>query len=107
MDSIVISGHTDSTGTEADNRLLSTARANAVLNYLLAGQGGRLNDSASYFCAAGYGETRPVASNETEQGRAQNRRIEISIILKDDSIMDIVESYLDLDLPGQAEAAGG
>ena len=105
VDSIVISGHTDSTGTDEDNRILSTDRANAVLNYLLAGQGGRLNRYASYFCAAGYGETRPVASNDTEEGRAQNRRIEISIILKDDSIMDIVESYLDIDLPSTANEA--
>ena len=100
VDSIVISGHTDITGTEIGNRELSTDRANAVLNYLLTGQGGKLNKYASYFCAAGYGQTRPVASNDTEEGRAENRRIEISIILKDDSVMDIVESYLDLDLPG-------
>lgn len=99
VESIVISGHTDSTGSDEDNRDLSTARANAVLNYLLASQNGRLNRYASSFCAAGYGETRPVATNDTEEGRAANRRIEISIILKDDSIMDIVESYLDIDPP--------
>ena len=63
---------------------------------------------SSCFCAAGYGDTRPVASNDTEEGRAQNRRIEISIVLKDDSIMDIVNNYLELDLPAaaQAEAQG-
>ena len=105
VDSIVISGHTDSTGSDEDNRILSTDRANSVLNYLLAANGGRLNRYSSYFCAAGYGETRPVASNDTEEGRAQNRRIELSIILKDDSIMDIVESYLDIDLPSSAKNA--
>ncbi|MBR1457511.1 MAG: OmpA family protein [Oscillospiraceae bacterium] len=105
VDSIVISGHTDSTGSDADNLVLSTDRANAVLNYLLTGQGGRLSRYSSYFCSAGYGETRPVASNDTEEGRQENRRIEISIILKDDSIMDIVESYLDIDLPGSAASA--
>ena len=99
VDSIVISGHTDSTGTDEDNRVLSTDRANAVLNYLMAGKNGKLARSAGYFCAAGYGETRPVQTNETEQGRAANRRIEISIILRDDSVMQIVESYLDLDMP--------
>ena len=99
VDSIVISGHTDSTGTDENNRVLSTDRANAVLGYLLDNGGGRLQQYASYFCAAGYGETRPVADNETEEGRAQNRRIEISIILKDDSVLDIVESYLDIDVP--------
>ncbi len=106
VDSIVISGHTDSTGTDENNRILSTDRANSVLNYLLAGQNGRLNRYASYFCSAGYGETRPVASNETEDGRAENRRIEISIILRDDSVMDIVESYLKLDLPAGTSTAG-
>ena len=104
VDSIIISGHTDSIGTDAENRVLSTARANAVLNYLLGAQKGELNDYAQYFCAAGYGATRPVASNDTDEGRAQNRRIEISITLRDDTIMDIVESYLELDLPESAAA---
>ncbi len=100
VDSIVISGHTDSTGTDESNRVLSTDRANAVLGYLLDQSGGRLSRYAGYFCAAGYGETRPVQSNDTEEGRAANRRIEISIILKDDTVLDIVESYLDLEVPG-------
>ena len=104
VDSIVISGHTDSTGSDAENRVLSTDRANAVLSYLLTGGKGELNRYAQYFCAAGYGKTRPVASNDTEEGRAQNRRIEISITLRDDTIMDIVESYLELDLPEGAAA---
>ncbi len=104
VDSIVISGHTDSTGSDAENRVLSTDRANAVLDYLLSAQKGELNAYAQYFCAAGYGEPRPVASNNTEEGRAQNRRIEISITLRDDTIMDIVESYLELDLPESAAA---
>ena len=99
VDSIVISGHTDSTGSEESNRILSTDRANSVLGYLLEGRNGRLNRYANYFCAAGYGETRPVASNATEAGRTANRRIEISILLRDDTVLDIVESYLDLDLP--------
>ena len=99
VDSIVISGHTDSTGSEETNRELSTDRANSVLDYLLLGQNGKLSRYNTYFCAAGYGETRPVASNLTENGRSANRRIEISIILKDDSIMEILESYLDLDPP--------
>ncbi len=97
VDSIVISGHTDSTGSDEDNRILSTDRANSVLDYLLSD--GKLSKYSRFFCAAGYGETRPVATNATADGRSANRRIEISIILKDDSIMEIVESYLDLDLP--------
>ena len=99
VDSIVIAGHTDSVGSEALNRSLSTDRANAVLDYLLENDNGVLDRYEQYFCAAGYGKTRPVADNGTEAGRAANRRIEISIILRDDSIMDIVESYLDIELP--------
>ena len=107
VDSIMISGHTDSTGSDETNRQLSSARANAVLGYLLEQNGGRLYPYSSYFCAAGYGETRPVADNNTEAGRAQNRRIEISIILRDDSVMEIVENYLDLDLPATMENMEG
>ncbi len=103
VDSIVISGHTDSSGTDQRNRVLSTDRANAVLSYLLEEEGERLEKYASYFCAAGYGKTRPVADNGTEEGRAANRRIEISIILRDDTVMEIVESYLDIDLPALPE----
>ena len=99
IDSIVIAGHTDSTGTDESNRVLSTNRANSVLNYLLTGKNGKLNDYAQYFCAAGYGETRPAQSNDTEAGRSANRRIEISIILRDDKVLDIVEDYLALDTP--------
>ena len=104
VDSIVISGHADSTGNAQDNRTLSSNRANAVLGYLLESGGYGLQRYSSCFCAAGYGDTRPVASNDTEEGRAQNRRIEISIVLKDDSIMDIVNNYLELDLPAAAQA---
>ena len=104
VDSIVISGHTDITGTAESNRVLSTDRANSVLNYLLMGKNGKLNALSSYFCAAGYGATRPVASNDTEEGKAANRRIEISMILKDDTVLDIVESYLALELPGTEPA---
>ena len=99
IDSIVIAGHTDSTGTDESNRVLSTNRANSVLNYLLTGKNSKLNSYAQYFCAAGYGETRPAQSNDTEAGRSANRRIEISIILRDDKVLDIVEDYLALDTP--------
>ncbi len=107
VDSIVISGHTDSTGREEDNRVLSTDRANSVLNYLLSGKNAALSGYAEYFCAAGYGETRPVASNDTAAGQAQNRRIEISMILKDETVLDIVEQYLALDVPDTRTATSG
>ena len=100
VDSIVIAGHTDSTGRDEDNRILSTDRANSVLNYLLSGRNGTLAPYASYFCAAGYGETRPVADNSTTEGQAQNRRIEISMTIRDETVLDIVEQYLAIEVPG-------
>lgn len=94
VDSIVISGHTDNSGGDTRNRTLSTERANAVLGYLLEKNNGVLKPYASYFCAAGYGSTRPVATNDTQAGKSANRRIELSIILKDESVLQIVDAYL-------------
>lgn len=101
IDSIVISGHTDNTGTEWENRVLSTNRANAVLGYILTHDGGRLAPYVQFFSAAGYGEERPISGSDqsTIEGRAANRRIEISIILRDESILDIVDSYLNIEVP--------
>lgn len=72
---IEISGHTDSTGSAAVNRNLSRARADNVAQ-LLVEVGGI---AASRIMATGYGEERPVASNETAAGRAANRRVEVLI----------------------------
>ena len=99
VDTIVIGGHADSTGSNELNRKLSTDRANSVLSYLMSTQGGILTPYAQYFCASGYGSTRPVASNETPEGQAQNRRIEISIILKDESVLDALNQYLAIEVP--------
>lgn len=99
VDSIVISGHTDDIGTAETNRNLSTMRANSVLDYILSHDSGKLTPYSQYFCAAGYGLTRPVADNSTEEGRAANRRIEISITLKDESVMEMIEEYLKMELP--------
>ncbi|MBT8410915.1 MAG: OmpA family protein [Octadecabacter sp.] len=66
-----IAGHTDDTGNEADNQLLSESRANAVRDALIA----RGLDAQSIM-ATGYGQTRPLADNETPEGLAANRRIE-------------------------------
>ena len=78
---------------------MSTSRANSVLNYLLVSQNGKLGAYAQMFCAAGYGATRPVQDNYTAEGRAANRRIEISMILKDDTVMEIINNYLAIELP--------
>lgn len=69
---VVIEGHTDSTGTSAHNLDLSKRRAASVKAYLVAA-----GIAATRMTTAGYGERRPVASNDTAIGRAQNRRVEI------------------------------
>ncbi|TWI53055.1 outer membrane protein OmpA-like peptidoglycan-associated protein [Pseudomonas duriflava] len=70
-----ISGHTDSKGSDAYNQRLSERRAASVRNYLV--QAGV--PSASIVSVSGMGESQPVATNETAEGRAMNRRVEILI----------------------------
>lgn len=70
--SLVIEGHTDSTSTAAHNQALSEQRARSVEGYL-KGKG----VAASRLSAVGFGQSRPVADNSTELGRAQNRRVEL------------------------------
>ena len=71
---VSVEGHTDADGADAYNLDLSQRRANAVLSYLV--QNGV---DASNVSATGYGETNPIASNDTPQGMAQNRRIEFKV----------------------------
>ena len=72
---IQINGYTDNIGTPADNLKLSTGRALAVVNYLL--YKGVRKERLSY---KGFGEADPIATNETEQGRAMNRRTELRVV---------------------------
>lgn len=72
---IELSGHTDNTGSASGNQKLSQARANAVVEYLV-GKGITKNR----LTAKGYGDTKPVASNSTNDGRQLNRRTEFEII---------------------------
>jgi outer membrane protein OmpA-like peptidoglycan-associated protein len=72
---IEVAGHTDAVGTDAYNQKLSERRADAVKNYMAAN--GYPGDKIKVM---GFGESKPVASNETVNGRTQNRRVEISII---------------------------
>lgn len=81
----VIEGHTDEIGTDEYNMQLSQRRANSVVEYLVE----RSGVDRSRLKAVGYGKTRPVADNRTEEGKRQNRRID-SII---DCAMDIKEGF--------------
>jgi OOP family OmpA-OmpF porin len=72
---IEVSGHTDSVGDENYNRLLSQRRANAVKKYFTAN-----GISSSRVLARGYGESKPVESNDTDEGRAKNRRVEFKVL---------------------------
>jgi len=75
-------GHTDSTGSDAYNQALSERRADSVASYLVS----RGVESARLE-ALGYGETQPIASNDTVEGRSQNRRVEIKVVPVRDSDM--------------------
>ncbi len=75
---IEVSGHTDSTGTEAKNMRLSRERADSVVQYLAVNHKIPLR---RFITPMGYGKTEAVADNSTAAGRAQNRRVEVKILL--------------------------
>jgi outer membrane protein OmpA-like peptidoglycan-associated protein len=71
---VIVEGHTDSLGTEQYNQRLSVRRAEAVKDYLV-----KLGVAANRLTVRGKGESQPVASNDTEEGRAENRRVELLV----------------------------
>jgi outer membrane protein OmpA-like peptidoglycan-associated protein len=72
---IEVAGHTDSTGSDSHNQWLSQARAQAVADELI-----RFKVQAVRIDTVGYGESRPVASNDSVTGRQQNRRVEFTLL---------------------------
>jgi Outer membrane protein and related peptidoglycan-associated (lipo)proteins len=72
VEMVIATGHTDSIGTEAYNQKLSERRANAVKAYLVS-----KGVPASKITTLGKGETQPVATNKTKEGRAKNRRVDV------------------------------
>ncbi len=72
---IDVLGHTDSTGSDAYNQTLSVNRAQAVASYLSS-----RGVASARMGVRGFGESAPIASNDTEMGRAQNRRVEIKVV---------------------------
>ena len=75
---IEIGGHTDAVASDQYNQVLSEERADAVVQYIVK----RGGIDVKRLIAIGYGERKPVASNDTDEGRQQNRRVEITIITK-------------------------
>lgn len=74
---IEIQGHTDNVGSDESNQKLSQDRAEAVRKYLLSKK-----IQTARITSVGYGETKPIATNDTEDGRAQNRRVQLAIVRK-------------------------
>ena len=72
---IEVAGHTDSTGSLDYNQLLSEKRANSVVSYFMSRE-----VMGDRFVPVGAGETRPIATNDTKEGRSLNRRVEITIV---------------------------
>ncbi|MDD5611959.1 MAG: OmpA family protein [Gallionella sp.] len=75
-----VSGHTDSVGSDTYNQKLSERRANSVKAYLV-----KKGVAADRIVTEGYGETKPVADNKTKEGRAENRRVEIRSVIKEET----------------------
>ncbi len=94
-----IGGHTDSQGREEMNLTLSQARADAVLNGLLARR-----ILVSNLSARGYGESNPIADNETEEGREKNRRIEFKLVDRSAAENEPSEGAQDAQSPEGEEA---
>ncbi|WP_392433390.1 OmpA family protein [Yersinia sp. HM-2024] len=78
---IVVAGHTDITGDAQSNQILSLKRAEALRDWMLSTS----DVSPTCFAVQGYGATRPIASNDTAEGRMANRRVEISLVPQADA----------------------
>jgi OmpA-OmpF porin, OOP family len=74
---VQLAGHTDNTGDPAANQTLSTERATAIQSMLVAG-----GVEADRITTVGYGQDKPIASNDTEEGKARNRRTELVVLKK-------------------------
>jgi chemotaxis protein MotB len=94
IDTISIDGHADKTGTYSRNAILSSERANNVLRYIMESNPDLERKYSRYFAASGYSESRPLDPGDSEAARQKNRRIEISINIKDSNVQNIINEYL-------------
>ncbi|MGE4802454.1 OmpA family protein [Yersinia hibernica] len=81
---IMVAGHTDITGDVQANQILSLKRAEALRDWMLSTS----DVSPTCFAVQGYGATRPIATNDTPEGRAANRRVEISLVPQADACQE-------------------
>lgn len=95
IDAISIEGHADSMGNADYNRELSARRATEVVNFMFKVNPKLESSYGQYFAANGFSEFRPISSGTDEASRALNRRIEISIVVKDSNIQKVIEKYLE------------
>ena len=87
---IVVTGYTDTTGNKKANQQLSLRRAEAVRDWML-----QTSDiPATCFAVQGLGESHPAATNDTPEGRAANRRVEISLVPRTDACQDVKQNML-------------
>jgi len=106
VDVILVQGHTDERGTTAYNRELSAKRANAVLNHMFETDRALEQSYGAYFASSAYSEFRPLNPAKTEAAYEQNRRIEISVVLKDASVRGVIDEYMRT-VGASATGAGG
>lgn len=94
IDTILIQGHTDERGSAPFNWDLSAKRATAVLNYLFEANKTLADSYGSYFAASAYSMFRPLDASKTEGAYQKNRRIEISVVPKDDHVRKVIDDYV-------------
>jgi chemotaxis protein MotB len=95
IDSIIVSGYADSDDTYQNNYYLSCERAIAVINTMLGEIPGLANNYGSYFQASGFSEFRPLVKETDESSKSKNRRIQISVNIKDSHIREIIGEYME------------
>lgn len=105
IDVVLVQGHTDERGSSTYNRDLSAKRANSVLNYMFETTPSLEHSFGSFFAASAYSEFRPINRDKSEVGFQQNRRIEISVVLKDSTIRDTIDDYMKNIIPPGASPA--
>ncbi len=103
VDVILIQGHTDSRGSASFNRDLSAKRANAVLDYMFSAAPVLESRFGRFFASSAYSKFRPVNEAENEAAYMQNRRIEISVVLKDSNIQRVIDEYFENPMPATTD----